>query len=129
MHGGWHRDEGDGNDTFVWSDGLQSVLKIPFPTRGDIQMDFEVLPFEFPNAPQQRVMIILNGTEIEERSLRSGRHHYSVTLPGNVLLKPINTLEFRYAYAEAPRNVLSGSPDNRQLSVAWFAIDFTERMP
>ena len=122
MRSGWYQDE----STHVWSEGLQSVLKILLPTSRDIKMDFECHPFQYPDNPQQRVSIVLNGTVIEEIPLRSNQHQYSVILPKKALLASLNTVELRYAYARQPQKVLPDSKDNRLLAVAWYSIDFVE---
>jgi hypothetical protein len=126
MQSGW---QDAGARSHVWSDSLRSVLTVPLPKRGDIQMGFEASPFVFPNSPQQRVSIVLNGTVIEEVPLRPGVHRYSVILPDEALLDSQDTLEFRYAYARAPWDVLPNSPDVRVLAVAWSSIDFEELDP
>jgi hypothetical protein len=127
LHSGWQEDEVVGDDTFVWSDGLRSVLTVPLRAGDDIVMDFEAFPFEFPDSPEQEVTILLNGTEVGARRLRPGRHRYSVTLPRSSVRDSINTLEFRYAYARAPRDVRPGSTDTRLLGVGWHSIDFRAR--
>src|SRR3989475_9403915 len=124
MQSGWSQDETLGGQSYVWSDGLQSVLRVPLPKHGDLRMDFEANPFVFPNSPQQRVAIVLNGTTIEEVPLRSGLHQYSVILPQKALLDSPNTLQFHYAYARVPQEVLANSADVRRLAVAWNSITF-----
>lgn len=129
MRRGWYEDEAAGGETFAWSDGVQSVLTVPLPTAGDIRMDFEVLPFVFRRSPQQRVTIVLNGTVIEELELRPGLQRYSVILPAAALRESLDTLEFRYAYARAPQEVLRNSLDVRLLAVAWYSIEFAVLNP
>ncbi|MBI4342462.1 MAG: hypothetical protein HY599_03735 [Candidatus Omnitrophica bacterium] len=124
MHSGWQVDETAGGASYAWSDGMRSVLTIPLPTGTDIRMDFEALPFAFSRSPQQRVSVILNGTVIEEVPLRPGLQKYSVILPADVVLGAPDTLEFRYAYARAPQDVLRLSSDSRMLAVAWYSVDF-----
>ena len=126
MRNGWHQDESAEGETYVWSDGMRSVLEIPLPKGGNIQMNLEGHPFLFPDHPQQRVSIFLNGTIVEELSLRSNRHKYSVILPQEKLLHSLNTVELRYAYSRRPQDVLPNSPDDRLLAVAWYSIDFAE---
>ena len=129
MQAGWSRDETSGDRSYVWSEGERSVLRVLLPSRSDVRMDFEVNPFTFPNNPPQRVSILLNETMIGEVSLSPGLQKYSVTLPANVLLESPNTLEFRYAYARAPRDVVPNSADTRKLAVAWYSIDFAAQSP
>ncbi len=123
---GWHQDESAEGKSYVWSDGLRSVLEVPSPRGGDIQMTLECHSFLFPDNPQQSVSIALNGTMIEQLALRPNRHKYTVILPKEALLDPINIVEFRYAYARRPQHVLPDSSDDRLLAVAWYSIDFAE---
>jgi hypothetical protein len=124
MRTGWERDEGSDGETFAWSNGDRSVLTVPLPAGGDIRMDFDALPFVFPRSPPQRVTIVLNGTVLEEVQLQPGLQRYSVNLPAAALRESSDTLEFRYAYARVPREVLPNSSDVRELAVAWFSINF-----
>ena len=129
MQDGWQEDEAADGESYAWSDGVRSVLTVPFPSGGDIRMSFEVLPFVFPGSPRQRVSVVLDGTVVEEVPLDEGRQRYSVILQEEVLRDSPNTLEFRYAYARAPQDVLANSRDVRLLAVAWYSIDFSQRNP
>ena len=125
MQDGWHEDEGGADgESYTWSDGVRSFLTVQFPSGGDIRMSFRALPFVFPGSPPQSVLVVLNGTVVEEIPLREGLEQYSVILPEEVLHDSPNTIEFRYAYARAPRDVLPNSSDIRVLAVAWYSIDF-----
>jgi hypothetical protein len=127
MKSGWHQDENDGSSedgSFVWSDGLESVLEIPLPNTADVRMTFESQPFVFPGSPRQQVSVVLNGKPIDRLSLNPGRQTYSVILPRSALLDSPNRLEFQYAYARAPHDVLPSSADQRRLAVAWYSADF-----
>jgi hypothetical protein len=118
---GWQEAETAGGRSFAWSDGDRSVLSIPLPTGADIQLDFEVLPFTFRGSPRQQVTVVLNGAVVKVVPLADGLQQHSVTLPAARLHPGLQTLELRYAYARAPRDV-SNSGDARVLAVAWFGI-------
>ena len=124
MRSGWDRDEGAAGASYVWSDRMRSVLTVPLPTGTDIRMAFEVSPFVFLRSPRQRVMIVLNGTVIEEVWLRPGLERYSAILPVEGLVDATDVLEFHYAYAREPREVMPNAQDERALGVAWYSIDF-----
>jgi hypothetical protein len=124
LESGWAGNEGAAGESYVWSEGIQSVLTVRLPRGADIRMGFEALPFAYPDSPQQRVVIILNVTVIGEVSLRPGRQAYSVILPNEALVDGLNTVAFRYAYARSPSEVLPNSVDGRRLGVAWYSIDF-----
>ena len=108
---------------------MRSVLTVPLPTGTDIRMAFEVSPFVFRRSPRQRVLIVLNGTVIEEVWLRRGLERYSVILPAEGLVDATDVLEFRYAYAREPRDVMPNAQDERALAVAWYSIDFMAQNP
>ncbi len=137
MPRGWYDAEGAGRATLAWSAGDRSVLTVPLPRGGDIRVDFEALPFVFPHSPEQAVTVALNGTVIEKVRLHPGRQWYSVVLPAGALRASLDTLEFSYAYALSPQEVLHcwyclwgrSSPDIRTLAVAWYSLDFSERKP
>jgi hypothetical protein len=129
MGTGWHWDEADGGHTYVWSDRSRSTLAIPLPAHGDVRMDFEVLPFAYRGSPPQHVTLVVNDRVIADVQLRSGLRRYGVTLPAAALAEPLDTLEFRYTWARAPREVLRNSADTRVLAVAWYTITFTPVRP
>ena len=128
MLSGWALNVG-GSRPFVWSQGLRSVLRVPLPKGGDIRMDIEASPFVFPDAPQQHVSVFLNGTIVDVLPLRPGLHVYSVVLPAELLVDSPSIVEFHYAYARAPVDVLPNSPDTRKLGVAWRSFEFAELDP
>ena len=129
MRVGWNADETAGGQTFAWSDGDRSIVKFRLRSRGDVRVDFEVLPFVFPGSPPQGITVVLNGSVIEEVRLEPGLKKYSVVLPARALSKSVDALEFRYAYTRSPQEVFDNSPDVRKLSVAWYSIDFSPRAP
>jgi hypothetical protein len=120
---GWQEGETSGGRSFSWSEGNRSVLNIPLPTGADIRMDFQALPFTYSGSPQQHVTVVLNGAVVQDVPIADGLQQYSVTLPAAQLQRGLQTLELRYGYARAPRDV-SGSQDERVLAVAWYGIDF-----
>jgi len=126
---GWYDAEAAGGATFAWSEGEQSMLTVPLPSGRNIRLDFEALPFVFPRSPPQVVTIELNGTVIERVRVRPGRQKYSVVLPARALRASVDTLEFDYAYARSPREVLENSVDVRTLAVAWYSLEFSEWKP
>jgi hypothetical protein len=127
MQTGWSDDEASGAESYVWSDGPESVLTIPLPDTADIDMHFEALPFVFPRSPGQRIAVVVNGVRVDEIQLQPGKAQYSVELPATALRAPVDTLVFRYAYSRVPHDVLPNSADVRSLAVAWYRIDFAVR--
>jgi len=129
MREGWQADEVSSGRTFTWSNGPRSVLTIPLPRAANARMDFEALPFTFQGSPPQHVTIVLNGVVVKDVPLQPGLQRYSVNLPGAALRQSLDTLEFHYAYARAPRDVIRNSVDERELAVAWYLISFAPLEP
>ena len=123
MGRGWHQDESLGSESWVWSDGPESVLQVPLPTDRDIEMRLEGQPFLFPNSLPQHVSVVLNGTALEQFPMSADRQRYSVVLPKEYL-RDLNTLELRYAYSRRSQDVLPDSSDSRELAVSWYTIEF-----
>ena len=124
MRNGWHRVESSSDQSWVWSDGTSSVLDVRLPTDGDVVLHLDCGPFSYPGVPEQRVAVVVNDTVVEEVVLSSGRDTYAVTLPASSLVEGLNRVEFRYAYAVIPRDVLGGAQDNRRIGVVWYGINF-----
>jgi hypothetical protein len=125
MQGGWGDSEGTAGDAFVWSRGAQSVLRVHLPSQVDIRMHFKVLPLDPGRGHTQRITVLLNDSLVDEVRVQAGLGNYSVRLPAGIRREPFSTLEFRYAFTRAPRDIVPGSVDERQLAVAWYSIEFT----
>jgi hypothetical protein len=125
MRSGWYQDETSGSETYTWSEGQQSVLELPLPVGTDVRMIFDCKPYRFQNGPRQYVSVVLNGTVLQQLSLDPERRRYDLVLPKSLVRPATNTLEFRYAYAQRPKDVEAGSEDTRALGVAWYAIELT----
>ena len=124
MSSGWYQDESAGHETYVWSRGQRSVLKVPLPPGGDIRMSFECQPLLFSGSPRQTVTITFNDTVVDEIALSPTRHTYSVLLPKAALRAPLNSLEFKYGHTRRLLDVQPNSQDSRELAVAWHWVDF-----
>jgi arylsulfatase A-like enzyme len=123
---GWSHDEKfSGQDvTFVWGLGEKSALELFLFEPHDIQLVFRCLPFRFPNSPVQTISIEINGESVGQVTLQPALNEYEVTIPQTSLVSGKNRLEFRYAYARAPKDVRQGATDIRRLAVAWDYIRF-----
>ena len=92
----------------------------------NIQMSFNCQPLSLPDYSKQSVTIYLNGRFIEKVTLQPHRERYSVILIKEKLLDGFNTIEFGYAFAHRPKDVMQGSTDTRSLAVLWYSIVFNE---
>lgn len=129
MRRGWNDTEVANGRAFAWSDGRRSVLSAPIPDDRDVRMAFEALPFTYRRSPTQQIAIVLNGTKVGTVTLGSGLQRYSVVLPSTALHNAVDVIEFQYADARMPADVLRGATDARTLAVAWYSIDLAAQNP
>jgi len=87
-------------------------------------MDFDIGPLVFTGSARQRVTISLNDNVVTTVALQPGVHTYSAILPARLLGASPDVLDFRYRFTALPHNVLTGSPDTREVAVAWYSIRF-----
>ena len=116
---GWYSAETAGGRTFAWSRGDRSAVRLGLRPMGDVRLTFEAMPLKLPRSPTQRVSVSVNGREVTTQPLREGLHRYAIVLPAEAFGEPPQLVEFRYAYARAPR-----SSDARRLAVAWYSLGF-----
>jgi hypothetical protein len=116
----------DTSTSFVWSLGLTSTIKVRLPaTETDITMSLRVSPFQSPGLPQQAITIVLDEHMLETIPLNGDFTTYEVTIPKDLLLPTVNTIQFRYAYAISPEESSGGAfKDPRQLAVAFDYVSF-----
>lgn len=115
----WPGYEGGSDMTMVWGVGEKSVFGFFVREGGEIQMVFRCLPFRFPGSPSQVISIEINGQEVRQVALDPKLKEYNIVLPRETVRPGKNRLEFRYAYARAPIEVLPpGSKDRRRAELA-----------
>jgi choline-sulfatase len=122
---GWSHDEEAEGRTFVWSEGPESEMEIFLAVPRDVVVSLHGDPFEAPEAPTQRVTVLVNGREVAEVPFGPGESEQRVTLPEAALQAGSNRLAFRYAWTWSPRKASGGrSSDTRRLAVAWDVLRF-----
>jgi hypothetical protein len=121
MEDGWSYDE----PGHVWSDGQRSSLKIRLRADTDLRLRVDCMPFDFPNAPEQRIKVVLNRTPVGEITITPGQTEYTIVLPKDALKARSDRLEFVYAYTRTPNDVLPNSADERPLAIAWRSLEFS----
>lgn len=131
---GWYPGERQGGASFAWSDGTRSVLRLPLAADRDLELSFVALPFSFRHGvlrwrSRQQVSVVVNGKLVHQVRMKEGMNRYSVVIPATDLVAGEDVIEFRYAYARMPKNVIPGSGDMRQLAVAWYAINLAPVPP
>ncbi len=125
MRTGWSIDEkGSSNIPFVWATGTSSLLEVYFSVPREISLRFRCSPFTFPNSPPQKITIRLNERVLGSIKLDRGAKEYQFVLRRDAMVQGTNKLEFRYHYAYAPKDVVPGVKDTRELAVSWDYIIF-----
>ncbi|MFL6235029.1 MAG: sulfatase [Thermoanaerobaculia bacterium] len=121
MRKGWSTDEGEGADTFVWSDGPESELTFFLSAARDVPLTLEGRPYS--ETPPQEVTLLLNGAAVGRVTIRGERT--STVLPQRALRAGDNRLVLRYAWTRSPWEESGGkSDDHRRLAVAWDRLSF-----
>ncbi len=120
---GWSAAEQDRDrgESFVWSLGPKSRMELASAGSNATSLHFRVRPFRYPEAPSQTITPVINGKAMDEITLEEGLQDYSTPIPSSVLHPGTNRLDLRYRHHRSPREVL-GTPDDRQLAVAWYRI-------
>jgi hypothetical protein len=124
---GWSGYEKTGeNDSFVWAQAKSASVTVSSRAKGDQLLRFRCWPFRFPGAPPQTATIFVNGSRVDSVKLTDETRVYAFTTP-EALWKPgPNEVRFEFSYAEAPKDRVPGSTDQRTLSAAF---DWLEVIP
>ncbi len=114
---GWSTREVEGETSYRWSDGPESIVLVPLKTdEDDYQLDLEWAPLLDPAARRQVVEILLNDTTVASVTVGPDMHADRITIPARALRPNFNQFRFRYRYALSPRE-LGHSDDPRPLAV------------
>jgi hypothetical protein len=111
-------------DTFVWAHGREAHLTVSSRGDGDRLVRFRCWPFGYPGGPPQTLTLYVNEKKTDTLTLGGEPRVYAVAVPRAFWRKGANELKFTFAYAESPKDRLSGSTDERTLSAAfdWLEI-------
>lgn len=136
---GWGGDERDPlGTTFRWVVGERASFVVPLKERTEVgarhalpgyTLKLSIEPFRTPDARQQYVSVLVNGTTVtQDRPLHGGLRDVSVTVPAAHLRRWFNFFELRFAWAASPRSLgLSG--DDRSLSARLTRISLQRNEP
>lgn len=114
------------NDTFVWAQARTATVTVSSRAKGDQLLRFRCWPLRYPGAPAQVAAVFVNGSRIDSVTLPDGARVYSFATPEALWKAGPNEIRFEFAYAEAPKDRVPGSSDQRTLSVAF---DWLEVVP
>lgn len=116
-------------DTFVWAHGREARVSIVSRADGDRLVRFRCWPFLFPGAPPQTLTLFVNDQKTESFTLGGEPHVYAVGVPRALWKKGRNELKFVFAYAESPKDRVSGATDERTLSAAFDWLEILRSQP
>ncbi|MCC6168277.1 MAG: hypothetical protein IT329_13705 [Caldilineaceae bacterium] len=116
---GWDAAETDApyDTSAIWATGASSRVFVPLrqvDPAATYQVSIRVHPFAYPNGPQQRVALVVNGTAFAEQPLSAPWQEATWLdvrwdVPGSLLVDGLNRLELRWAQQAVPRAVLGGT--------------------
>jgi len=116
----------EAGDTFSWVQSRLAVVRVQTRVDGDRLLRFRAWAFRYPQAPEQTVTLIVNGSRLESFPLDEKPRVFSAVAPAAAFHPGTNELALEFAYAEAPRDRLPGSGDVRTLAAAF---DWLEVLP
>lgn len=117
------------NDTFVWSQSRQAKISIVSRGDGDRLIRFRCWAFVYPRAVGQSVTLFLNDARVESVPIAGDARVYTMIAPAAVFRKGPNEIRFEFASAEAPKDRLPGSTDDRTLSAAFDWLEIVPPLP
>ena len=83
----------------------------------------EARPFAHPDAPQQRLTVLLNDVEIDAFDMRARWTTYEIDLPAGVVRPGWNVIELRFAHSLRPADFDPASDDRRTLAAVFRRLE------
>ncbi len=116
---------------FVWVLGTRAELFFEAPSDGPLDFYASAHRFDFPEAPEQRLTLVLDGREVGSAPLTADWQEHRIPLPDPLGATADNTttlhrLVLRFSYATRPSQV-SENADERELSAAFAALAILPR--
>lgn len=110
---GWDASETDTpyDASATWATARASRLFLPLrqvDPAANYLIKMRVHPFAYPGSAPQRVALEMNGVALGEQQLADSWQEVSWVAPGHLLIDGLNRLQFEWASAVAPRQVIPG---------------------
>lgn len=123
---GWSYLEQSTTQSWRWSNGLSSAVKVPVFTGFKTTLQMIVSPFSYPHAPPLKVSVYYHKESIGAFTLTRGQ----AKVPLAIKLPKSNvtgfaTVRLVYSWDAIPARVLTGSTDSRALSIKDEEIGWT----
>ena len=116
-------------DTFVWAHGREARVSIVSRADGDRLVRFRCWPFGFTGAPPQTLTLFVNDQKTDVYTLGGEPRVYAIAVPRALWKRGQNELKFVFAYAESPKDRMSGATDERTLSAAFDWLEILRPQP
>ncbi len=116
---GFYREAGAGGEPFLWSKG-ESEVALRFDTVAPRAVVLDLQPFR--GVRDQRLVVRLNGTALDEVRLGDVRSRYRIALPVAAQKAGENRLRFVFAVTAAPSDQDPKAQDLRQLAAAFYSL-------
>jgi hypothetical protein len=121
LAGGWHQAERSPDGTFRWATGEAGVL-VSIDHAADLTVRVRLLPYDYPEAPPQRLFVAVNGRQLAPVTLATGWQELDVAVPAEAWRSGVNRLVLRFDRQTRPSDV--DGTDARPLAAAvdWIGI-------
>lgn len=116
IESGWHQAEREGPVTFRWAAPAARVL-VPLDHAARLRMQVRLHSFGFPGAPQQTMVVAVNGRDHGPVTVQPGWHTVELDVPDHSWRSGLNRVDLRFAWGKQPAEVGLGN-DPRLLSAA-----------
>jgi hypothetical protein len=116
LAGGWYQAEREGTTTFRWGTSPASVL-VPLDHPAALRVQVRLHAFAFPGAPEQQLVLAVNGRAQPGVPVEGGWHVTEVVVGEDAWRGGVNRLELRFAWSRAPMDAGLGN-DPRSLAAA-----------
>ena len=117
---GWSfPEQGEAGISFQWALGKRAELGLPIGRPRDARLRLRALPFVYPEAPPQRLELWLGDARLANLELPARWSEHQVEVSAAAWSAGANILSLRFAHSAQPADVVPGSGDGRDLSVAF----------
>jgi len=120
---GFYREAGAGGEPFLWSKG-ESEVALRFEAASPRAVVLDLQPFR--GVRDQRLVVRLNGTALDEVKLADVRSRYRIALPAAAQKIGENRLRFVFAATAAPSDQDPKAQDLRQLAAAFYSLTLSQ---
>lgn len=106
-HGeGWSADGFVDGASANWAIASEALVFFPYQGQGDRKLIMHLTPFNYPNAPQQTLTLLVNEQPVGTLPLQPSWQIIETVLPADLLQPGLNRLQLRFSHLAIPREVI-----------------------